>query len=87
MYLSLLELHNYYIKEKERLNLQQTNKDGPVFSHEWKDGQLDKYDERWKECDDNGEFARNIENLQENKLTGKANQQCVASASFLFFHL
>ena len=68
LYLSLLELHKYYIKEKTRLDIQQINNDTEKI---WKDVELDKYDARWKECHDAGTFRTAVEeNIQDNGLSG-----------------
>ena len=78
LYLSLLELHKYYIKEKERANLQQTDEAGKlaaVHEHAWKDAELDKYDERWRECDDGEKFTKivqdNVQDVQNHILSGE----------------
>lgn len=67
--LSLLELHKYYIKEKERLGgltpLDETHR--PVLDHENSPGDVHKYDDTWKECEDGERFMtvnRNIQDLQ-----------------------
>ena len=78
LYLSLLELHKYYIKEKERVNLQQTNEAGKlaiVHKHACNDVEFDKFDERWRECDDGGKFIKivegSVENIQSQILSGE----------------
>ena len=72
LYLSLLELHKYYIKEKERL--QPTNETGRlavVQEYAFTDVGLEKYDERWRECDDGGRFITAVKrNVQNNVLSG-----------------
>ena len=74
--MSLLELHKYYIREKEKLNIQQTNGTektaAVIHEYAWKDVELDKYDERWKECDDGGGFLTAVDgNVQNNVLSGE----------------
>ena len=71
LYLSLLELHKYYIKQKGKLNIQ-PEKSAVMEQHPCKDVELDKYDEQWKECDDSERFRTAVEgNVQENVLSGK----------------
>ncbi|XP_028400374.1 protein phosphatase 1 regulatory subunit 12A-like [Dendronephthya gigantea] len=68
--LSLLELHKYYIKEKERFGEQKTLDSSSTYRAVFQDslGDAQKYDGTWKECDDGEQFMavnRNIHNLQD----------------------
>ena len=72
LYLSLLELHKYYIKQKAKLNscIQQETL-AVVEQNPCKDVELDKYDEQWKVCDDSGRFRTAVEgNVKDNVLSG-----------------